>query len=214
MTGFRLRQISFKLRWRAAGHGFTLVELLIAVSLMSIVSIGVYSMFVSGIRVSERLQDPMLGEDISIFLEKFSRDIQSLSSYKGIPFEAKPNSFSFMAPIKTLEELGGAYGIGKVTFTFEEKKKRLLRREDNISDIFDEETGAAKMALTGVSDLLFKYLVYYKDAQQYAWVEEWSELESNGVIPAAIKIEFLMEHDKKRDIKSFTVQVPIGSLKG
>ena len=95
--------------------GFTLVELLIVVSIVALIGMSLYAMFASAMDMMRRVSRTEVAEDVSIFLEKLDRDISNQVTFRGIPFEGKETSLSFPSPIGLDKKSPLNRGIGRVS---------------------------------------------------------------------------------------------------
>ena len=75
---FHLKRPSDK---QSLGGGFTLVEMLLAASLVALVSIAAYQSMLNGYRIWQRSQRSGVEEDISLALDKISQDIRNVFSF-------------------------------------------------------------------------------------------------------------------------------------
>lgn len=196
--------------------GFTLIEVLITMSLVALVSLGIYGLFDSGIRVMKKVSRPVSEEHIHFFLEKFSHDFQNLFSYTGIPFQGEANSASFATAIQTHSDLGGDEGIGRVTYVYDEKDKTIYRKQLNVSEFYEaiedgieNELDHAEGVLTQIASCRFQYYRFNPADQSYLWEQAWDQLGENKGLPAAIQIDFSFVDDGEEYDVSRTITIPV-----
>jgi prepilin-type N-terminal cleavage/methylation domain-containing protein len=190
--------------------GFTLVELLVVVSLVALIGMSLYAMFGSAMDMMHRVSRSEVAEDVDIFLERFDREISSQVTFKGIPFDGKETLLSFPSRIGLDKKSPLNRGIGRVSYFFDESHRTFARRQENLNQIYkpEDETGATA-ALEGVSGLKFQYFVYRKAEKIFEWVPEWNSLENNGEIPSAVKVEFGCVRGEETYAFERTVAIPI-----
>ena len=142
--------------------GFTLVELLVVVSLMALIGMSLYAMFGSAMDMMHRVSRSEVAEDVDIFLERFDREISSQVTFKGISFDGKETLLSFPSCIGLDKRASLNRGIGRVSYAFDESHRTFARRQENLNQIYkpEGEIGAVA-ALEGVSGLKFQYFVYF-----------------------------------------------------
>lgn len=131
-------------------NAFTLIELLIVVSIMSIV-IGVIGACLSGgIRVwdSARVFND-LEADAFIALNILEKDIRNSLSVYAVGFDGKESSVAFPAYIDSED----GRGIGRVNYEFDQVKHALLRVESS----WQGRDGRSELLLENVKDLSFTY---------------------------------------------------------
>lgn len=188
--------------------GFTLIEMLIAISLVALTSFAIYQNFDSGVRIMRVMSRPINEEDIDLFFEKFSGDLQNSFLYKGIAFVGKKDKVSFLTTIPTLESLGGGEGIGRVTYSYDSSHGAVARLRENMNQIYKEKPGKPLSMLTSVESLSFKYYQYNPNDQKHEWVEEREETAEK--IPLAVQLQLEIHDQGKIRTFSRTVSIPIG----
>ena len=188
---------------------FTLIELLIVLSLTALVGASLYSMFASAVDLMRRASHSVISEDASLFLEKLDREISSQVVFKGISFEGREESLSFASRIETDKKTPMNKGIGRVSFFLNKSHGTLERRQENLSQIYKEEDVYATPVLKGVTRVKFRYFVYNKPEKKFEWTETWNSLEKEGAIPAAVKIEFECTMGEERHGFERTTAIPI-----
>src|SRR3989338_4885613 len=77
--------------------GFTLIELLIVSALLAVVSLALFSVFNSGIKIWQRINQTSINEDLNIFLSKFARDLANGFSFSAINFSGDAERMQFAA---------------------------------------------------------------------------------------------------------------------
>ena len=75
--------------------GFTLIEILMVTALLSVIGLSLFSVFNSGISVWQRLTQEVIAEDVNLFFEKISSDLQSTFLFSEISFQGKEDEISF-----------------------------------------------------------------------------------------------------------------------
>ncbi len=195
-------------------YGFTLIEMLIVASLFSLISIAIYSSIVSGINVWSRIRTKVMEEDIALFFDKISFDINNTYFYSKIKPEGSRNRISFPCRVWVLADskLGLPSGyylrqLGKVEYFFDKGKRRLVKKIANYSQALRGEYGFTKVLLDHVVDVYFRYF-YFQDNKEI----ETSTIE-NERLPSRIKVCVVVSLPcgERRTISRY-IDVPIGSL--
>ncbi len=197
-------------RLQRSPSGFTLIEVLIAASLVSLIAFAVYANFDSGIRVMERVNHVMQEEDINVFFEKLSRDIQNSFRYASIPFKGNGEKLSFPSSIATEPVLGSSRGIGRVSYYYNSSQGRIERLQENVSQMFqgEKEVVEPTTALSNISSVRFQYFAYDKKEEAYTWKEEWGDADNR--IPLAVKAELVFHDEGIEKTLTRTIAVPVG----
>ena len=195
---------------RAAG--FTLIELLMVVSLVAMIGMAIYGQFSSGVKVIEKITQPNADEDINIFFEKLSRDLQNAFLYSEIPFEGDKSRFSFASIVRADPKLGGDEAIGRVSYFYDSSKKALSRRQENVSQVKQSKEGDSTPLLNHALSLSIQYYKYEPSESNYLWKEEWAAEPDKKALPIAVRLEFEFEdaHGNRQRLTK-TVSVPVGS---
>lgn len=181
--------------WETKSKGITLIELLVAITIFSVVGVAVGSIFASGIKVWRRAEGLNIRQRKALLgLEKVAQELRSSLDFPDIGFSGEKDWLSF--PLLVDQD------IAKVTYVFDSQQGVIFREENAFRDILDEKEGERKGFLPSVSGLSLSYWFFDGDEEEYRWRDSWSEEEG---IPLAIKIE-LMHGD---ETFTETVSIPI-----
>lgn len=186
-----------------SAKGFTLIEMLVVVSLVALTGLCVFSMFNSAVDLMRRISRTVIEEDVAIFLEKIDREISNQVAFTGIPSEGESQKMSFFTPLEN------GRGVGKIRYFFNSSRNSFSRQELTLSHVFKEEEVSSSPMLEGVQDMSFKYLSYNEEEETYLWLPEWVFEEQEGKIPFAIRIWF--NYVRGGEVYGFqrTVWIPI-----
>lgn len=111
--------------------GFTLMELLVATSILSIVMSSVYILFHSSIRTWRQLEkgtNPH--QDARLIMSLIAKDIHNITASAGHLFEGEDNQFtlfSIVAPFN--KEAGEGAHLMRIEYAYNRSKKQLEREE-------------------------------------------------------------------------------------
>ncbi len=151
-------------------RAFTLIEMLLVASLLSVTGLAVYHAIANGLRVWEYSRRYSSEEDVAIFFEKISSDLHNVYAYSLIPFEGKANQIfiptivTMPADKKAMDPDQMVEQIGAVEYFLQKGKKTIYRRQRNYSQalalkkFFDGRALAAP-----VENLRFTYFVIEGD---------------------------------------------------
>jgi prepilin-type N-terminal cleavage/methylation domain-containing protein len=191
-------------------NGFTFVEMLLAVSLVGLISLALYQSLSNGLRIWKHAQKFVVEEDIGIFLEKISHDLRNTFKYSLISFDGREKRIAFPTIVRTLQDKKRASGrtnyidqIGKVEYSFDKAHKTISRRQANYGQAMEEEYGAERLLAKPVHSLRFLY--YYIEDGEYKEKRQATEL-----MPVAVRveIEFFEDTGKKRTVER-VVPIPV-----
>lgn len=188
--------------------GFTILELLIAVAIFSIVAVSIYSSFNIGVHAWRKAQDSyQIRQQARHALETLSRDLRCAVNFTGIAFEGLSDSVSFVR---------AKDGIHKLTCSFEKASGSLYyvlvpyRQILSHGDATKEEAAGPVLA-SGLSDVKFQYA--YKDADGILWKDEWRK--EDDIVPMGVRISLFYPSGKEEQAVEFseTVFIPVGTIK-
>ena len=185
-------------------RAFTLIEMLVVVSMVFFVSLAVYATLSAGLRIWKRINVNTPGENISIFFEKFTSDLKNTVKFSSLSFSGAEDSFEFVSLVES-HRIGNKT-IGKIVYSFNNSSRSLKRYEKDIAHIFREEPGIEHNALSDIRAVRFYYYHYDKENDYYTWEDEWG-LES---IPLAIRLELTMGTENASEKFTKTVSIPVG----
>lgn len=201
----------------ARDQGFTLLEILIAVALISVIMMIVYSVTFQSIRGKKKVEEKGdVYHNARIIVDKM---VQDLSMAFLIGGEAHVGQRQGSAQIKTVFNGSG----DKITFAslshvrlFQNAKESeqceieyklekdpdnrdfylLMRRETPDIDTRPDDGGAWTELANDVKKMEFEYY----DAKRNDWQSSWNTaVEGNNVLPKAVRISVEMKHPSKKD---------------
>lgn len=176
--------------WRRRQNGFTFIEVLLVVTIFSILSLAIYSTFVSGLKLWDRIQGQALTQrKVLLSMEKLSSDLRQSPDFSKIGFQGSSNSITF--PILSGKD------IYRVTYALEEKT--ILRKLVSYKDIVEKkEEVQTKKFLPDTEDLKFSFGFQEEGKQEYSFKDAWNKEDG---IPKILKIELkIKDVDLVREI--------------
>jgi len=207
-------------------RGFTLLELLIAVTIFSIIALAMYSSFYSGIRILRRTQEIMkFHQEIRLATEEVALDLRNTllaplyeeakAAYESEAreeeeeeepiyfFSGDEKSFSFVT-LKNEE-------ICIATYYFEAgEKRRFMRIIKYQSKGYISKGDEAETLLADIENIEVSYSYESEDEDSPPiWLNIWEQEEK---VPLGVKIKF--DFKGLGTLRQFTktVLVPVGSL--
>jgi prepilin-type N-terminal cleavage/methylation domain-containing protein len=156
---------------------FTLVEVILAITIFSFIAVGISTSFFSGIKLWGRaISTDSWRNDILLGLESVSAELRQSVSIPAIGYSGDAKSVSFPAV--------SGNNVVRASYFFDPQKKALMRREIKSKDITEENIGSHSGARSVLSldDFSVRYL--YKDIFNDAseWRTEWKK--EDGVFAA------------------------------
>lgn len=194
-------------------RGFTLLELLIAVTIFSIVAIAIYSSFNVGIRTWRKAENSYkVRQEARHALNTIGRELRCAINSTAMPFEGSSNYVSFCRTMKVSNPQGGySEGIFEITYTFEAEDKAVYYILQTYEEYAKGETGTKSLLASGVLDFKLQYV--YLDLDKVVWKDEWKKEELN--IPLGVKVSLSYPSQSEGQVVEYseTFFIPTGTLK-
>jgi type II secretory pathway pseudopilin PulG len=151
------------------------VELLIAVSIFSVVSIAIYSVFSSGTAILRRVKNIDLAQQkILLKTESLARQLRQQPACRKQLFSGVETKISFASNVDSFPS--------RVTYYFDEDLSCLMRVIDRLDKIITSEgkldpqlKAKPSVFLGKVKAVRFSYLYMDINKKEYSWAGEWKE---------------------------------------
>lgn len=196
--------------------GYTFIELLIAVTIISLLGGAVYSTFIQGGKLWLRAnrEDPEI--IVGIFFEKVAFDLRNAFQYSSMPFIGKGAEtvfFSVLEPEVTNSGLPAqtARIPTRVRYVYNEKAKTIEREMRNYDRMLYSETAFQDVAKT-VLDHISRYQVLYYEVDPKSKMIYWKQTWNRDCVPRSLKIS--LNYTRENKIKSVfekVLPVPAGN---
>ncbi|GEM_PF-2091046 len=214
-------------------NNFTMIELLIAISLFASIMVALYSALSVGIYSWKRGdQGSNLHQKARIILDNMTTDIRNCSyfSYIQLVGEANQLYFPIVLPVtKENKEIKGGFddNVFKVTYmldriSYRDRNSSLMRKQETFLQSLDPGRVKPREMASDIVELSFQYPYKSEEEEddpdaEYTiyWKDEWK---MKNKIPMAVKIKIVIADDKnpesKDDYLTFerTVFIPQGTL--
>lgn len=175
--------------------GFTLVELLIAASIFSLILISLYSAFQAGILSYKRIDSAFeVYQAARIIFNRIESDLKNSFLYSADEsrFKGEAQAIEFFSAIDTFEK-GSIYpGACRIKYAF--KDASLKRFFYQGADAFKEGLDSQGEDLSSdIKEVSFQYACLADTPEKpYAWLESWpqtTDVSQRKIIPLAVKIK-------------------------
>lgn len=203
-------------------NGFTLVEVMVSLTLLGLILLMVLGTFRLSLSSWERVERQ---NDHSLRIRSLQRmmlhQIKSIFPYRVrtekaegdyLAFEGKSKSLRFVSDYSIKSKK--SEGFFSVTYLWKDGERleiyeEKVLRKDFFEDPLKEEFLIA--TLSGISNLTFEYLKEEEDQEEGVWVEEW-ETKGLDPLPQAIRISLQIRDEKKEPVTS-SIQIALPSRK-
>ncbi len=179
-------------------RSFTLVELLITLSIFSIVILSLYSAFHTGIFSYNRLDNSIsLYQTARKVLNRIDLDLKNIFSYSNedTGFVGGKDWLNFFTLI----------GSDFSSVSYERKETNLLRLcKKGIETLKENISMRPKVLAKNIKEIDFSYGFLTDEKNVLVWEDNWADTDiEKGNLPLAVKISLTLEENSKkgRDIK-------------
>lgn len=183
--------------------GFTLLEMLVVVVILSLVALAIYAILNNGIKIWQKANRQLPEEDLNIFFDRVSLDIRNAFKFSGINFSGTTDKLEFSTLVNSPKLKKRT--VGRVIYAYEPDAGVLSRSEQDFVDIYASNNNAVWQKLINAKALKFEYYFYDEQNKTYFWQDEYNK-ES---LPLAVRLE--LEFDNGAGIKKFTKTISIPS---
>ena len=198
--------------------GFTLIEMIIAVTIFAIIAASIYATFNAGIRMWLKTS-PMIeaNQRMRIFFNTLSLDLKNIVTYypkltsatssfapssfssfgdeEPLNFEGEPDRISFMTIMNVSDQDGAFHGeIARVAYVYDKANKTVKRLVATKREGFDESKAVTVEVLSNVEAENFGFEYCYKSSTssfneyEYEWKKTWEGEKNKQRIPRGVRI--------------------------
>ncbi len=176
-------------------RGFTLIEVLLVSSLISMIGLALFQALANGIDIWKRADRFATEEDVAIFLEKLTRDLRNGFNYALLDFNGKSTEIIIPTLVQTkIAMSSGAVSVsstthlGLVKYSFRKNEQRIVRLQANYGKAlrgkFEKEREVAKH----IQSLTFSY--FLKEGESFKKLKA-----QKGVLPQSVLVELDFKED-------------------
>jgi type II secretory pathway component PulJ len=185
---------------------FSLIEALLAASIMSVIALSLYSAFYTGILSYRRLDSSFTAyQNARASLSRIETDLKNAFSYSDADskFSGASQTLNFFSVLDSYEGVKSQPGVCFIKYEFKDSRleRTCLKGQDALISPA-KETVLAQDLCASVKEISFQYaFALAANSQHYQWSEVWPREENKGVLlPLAIKIKLvLLENSGRQD---------------
>jgi len=199
----------FNIKRKRSQRGMTLMETLIAASMIAVVALAIYATMNSGIKIWQRVSGSGQIQDAHIFLQRIADDLRNSAAFSGIPFVGDKDSIQFATLINTYDKKQRANipSVGAVGYYFDQQTKSVNRWQSNYTQLYQQINPSSRQYLSNVESLSFEYYYYSADSYDYQWSALWEEEETT---PLSVRIVITLSEDDEDLVVKKNVEIPSG----
>ena len=152
--------------------GMTLLELLVATAIASMVMMGLYTAVAVGVTAWRRLRAaPSL--EVMVALERMSRRFATAPVFSGMPCSGIETSVAFPALV-TVGAEAPARTLGRVEYSYDAATKAWCMQEQTYGGYLAKSAPATRQCLvTGVTSATVEYLLLSPEKKTSKWLAHW-----------------------------------------
>ena len=205
------------LQKRKCQRGFTIMEMLLALTLFAIVitaSVGVFSM---GIQIWRRSQGRSNAEQKALLgLMRFGKEVRSMikTGEETLRGSGDERSISFPALIPVQEEQEKEkIQYGRIHYQWDYASESLCRGVETATDIYRKSSSNCVPVAEHIKNLRFRYWLYNSIGKSYSWFDRWDENEPPKAISISIEMQSQFSEEKNPLKHEFnqTFVIPVAS---
>ena len=201
---------------RRAHGGFTLVELMVSLSIFSLLAVAVYSVFAGGVGTWRRAQAfSATYQTARLVLDRMGRELGRAVRISGSEFQGGPVRVSFLTvrrpaplPVTTGSEaakpastdpaaLQAAFPIRRITYEF--KEASVLRLDESLLEGLQAAHREPEEMAGPFAGLAFEYASKRDEPDApWEWHETWKDAET---IPPGVKMTLTIGDGRERPVR-------------
>lgn len=168
--------------------GFTLIELIVSITIFTIVMVTVYGVFCMGIKTWRRGQERSPLQKVRLAFLRMEKELKNTFFFSNRLFKGTSTEVEFPLTVPISDEDKDAIYI--VTYSVIEDEysgfRELIRKEKVYSVNMEEEIGGRiRKLLTSIRSLRFEYAHESSDpSQNFEWQGDWEE----DKLPSGVRI--------------------------
>jgi len=175
--------------------GFTLIELIIAMLIFSIIAVAIYSTFSTGLIAWRKGEESSRSyQDARLILNRMALELRNAFFYSNIKFVGKANElyFATFLPFSSLPGIDQLQ-LYRVAYHLDNNHS-LQYQEESLPEVFQGKEEKAQEFASSVQELSFAYGYEYfregKKEPQFIWKDEWIDKKA---VPSLVRITLILE---------------------
>jgi len=174
-------------------NGFTFIEVVISITIFTIIIVAVYSVFYMGLRTWRKGQEEKSLQKVRLAFLKIEKELKKTFFFSKVPFKGTREGMIF--PLSLPEE--DIEKIYVVTYSIDKDKdtdfKQLIRKEKIFTEDFHSVEEKEKSLLPLMKDIKFEYAYLVQNPiKTLEWQNMWDGEEKDN-IPSGVRISLERE---------------------
>ena len=172
--------------------------------MLGIISLAVYSTFNNGFKVWQKINQSVGQDDLGLFFDKLSQDLNSCVKIGNIPFSGDQNNLGIPTLVNSPRLKIRTAGL--VNYLYDQQSGVLNRQTKDFSQLYSHQDYDSTAILKNLRSFKFEYYYFDKQKQEYFWKEVWSE---TG-IPLAVRVNLNLNDSSGTDTIIRTTTIHVG----
>lgn len=191
--------------------GFTLVELIIATTILFFLGFSIYQVFSQGVRLWNRASKNRPETEISLFFEKLASDLRNSVKLSGQEFIGSSNGLSFYAlGLQDIYHNAKTERVAQplwIRYEFNRDRTEIQRSQSGYYAILNSGQTPEKIGQMASHVVGCKYAYLKRDKDGTTdWINQWK----NECRPEAVKVYVDYQEKMKIHTISKTIAIPSG----
>ncbi|MBI4430230.1 MAG: prepilin-type N-terminal cleavage/methylation domain-containing protein [Candidatus Omnitrophica bacterium] len=193
-------------------NGLTLIEVLIAMTILVLAISGLYTSFSQGLQIYRRSEEGLdRGQEVRMFLTFLRRDLGNMVRYEPVPFNGKSGEIEFAAHLRKFTARGYSDGLYRVRYKIH--SDRIEREEESLRE---KAGGGKEKREMVVLDNIRKgeFAFPYKDDETMGvlWRDIWDAEDGLGTPRGMrLKMQLLTSMERKATYVLGSADLPVKS---
>lgn len=176
-------------------EGFTLIELVLATAIFTVVAAGIYSAFASGLFGYRNISGTIKAyQGARLILERINRDLRNSFAYskEDARFIGREKELSFFTLVDSYKEKETVKEYAFVSYGLKDNKLFRLSRENTAA--LTEDSGVEPVEMPAeLSKLSFTYFEFNPEDNSLKEIPQWTDAQG---LPAAVRVDLAVKTEK------------------
>ena len=189
---------------------FTLMEMLLVTSLVSLVAVAVFGVFNNGLRLWAKGVALDHEGQMAIAIDKIGQDLRSTVAIDNIPFNATEMRMAFPSLVMTEADKNSNRAkegiidqIGAIEYRFEPGEGKIYRRQANYAQALKKQWSDSQEIMAGIEE--FKLSFYYSGSKGFV-----TKSQAQGQVPVGVIIQMRLHGDDMDRWTKHFYAIPVG----